>query len=71
MDYIPNFNYYGNDEFTYIDPQTKETLGLSIYVKPINDKPMLGIVSPITMSEDTVKTIPEHYYKSKSKVTYK
>ena len=56
--YTPDPNFYGNDTLTYRDKQTNEDKELSIYIKSINDPPVVIVSSQQILSEDTIAKIP-------------
>jgi len=56
--YTPDPNFYGNDSFIYKQQQTNEEKELSIYVKSINDPPVVIISFQHTLNEDTLTKIP-------------
>jgi VCBS repeat-containing protein len=55
--YIPNANETGYDQLKFFAQNLSESITLQIYIKPINDSPVITQLETISMLEDYAKTI--------------
>ncbi|KPA12769.1 peptidase-like protein, partial [Candidatus Magnetomorum sp. HK-1] len=60
LTYIPNANEHGHDSFTFKVKNSPETFTLLIYIKSINDAPVITATETIICMEDMSKTLTVH-----------